>query len=51
MKVFFINCNGGGFAAEIEVPNGMTLGGLFADKMPGSHPGDYLIRLNRARGE
>ena len=47
MKIFFINCSGSGFANEIEVPEGTTMGQLFAQKMPGCHPGDYTIRLNR----
>ena len=47
MKIFYINCSGAGFADQIEVPEGTTLGQLFAQKMPGSHPGDYTIRLNR----
>ncbi len=48
MKVFYINNHGSGFAASIEVPEGTTLGQLFAQKMPDSRPSDYLIRLNRA---
>jgi sulfur carrier protein ThiS len=32
---------------KVEVPEGTTLGQLFAQKMPGSKPQDYLIRLNR----
>lgn len=47
MKCFYINNSGAGFADQIEVPQGTTLGGLFAQKMPGSKPQDYLIRLNR----
>ena len=47
MKVFYINNAGSGFADQIEVPDGTTLGQLFASKMPGNRPGDYLIRLDR----
>ena len=47
MECFFINNQGAGFADTIEVPEGTTLGQLFAQKMPGSKPQDYLIRLNR----
>ena len=47
MKIFFINCSGAGFADQIEVHERSTLGQLFAQKMPGSHPGDYNISLNR----
>ena len=48
MRIFFINNGGAGFADSIEVPEGTTLGSLFAQKMPGSDPHSYLIRLNRA---
>jgi hypothetical protein len=47
MKIFYINNTGSGFAEQIEVSAGTSLGGLFAQKMPGCHPGDYLIRVNR----
>jgi hypothetical protein len=47
VKLLYINSTGGGFADHIEVPEGTTLGQLFAQKMPGCHPGDYMIRLNR----
>lgn len=47
MKIFYINNSGAGFADQIEVPEGTSIGQLFAQKMPGCHPGDYLIRLNR----
>jgi hypothetical protein len=47
MKIFYINNTGSGFAEQIEVSSGTSLGGLFAQKMPGCHPGDYLIRVNR----
>ncbi len=47
MRIYYINCSGAGFANEIEVPEGTTLGQLFGQKMPGNDPGDYTIRLNR----
>jgi len=47
MKIFYINNSGSGFANEIEIPAGTTLGQLFEQKMPGADPADYLIRLNR----
>jgi hypothetical protein len=47
MKIFHINNTGSGFAEQIEVDQGASLGQLFAQKMPGCHPGDYLIRVNR----
>jgi hypothetical protein len=48
MRIFFINHTGGGFASTIEVPEKMTLGELFNQKMPGCRAEDYHIRLNRA---
>ncbi|HEX3313432.1 MAG TPA: hypothetical protein VHR72_01020 [Gemmataceae bacterium] len=47
MKVFFINNQGAGFADHIEVEDGTTVSGLFAEKMSGQKAGDYLIRVNR----
>ncbi len=47
MKIFYINNSGSGFADQIQVPEGTTIGELFSQKMPGGHPGDFLIRLNR----
>ena len=48
MRIFYINNSGSGFADQIEVADGTSLGQLFAQKMPGCRPGDFLIRLNRA---
>ena len=47
MKILLINATGGGFAAPIDVAEGMTVGRLFADHVPGGKPQDYLIRLDR----
>jgi hypothetical protein len=47
VQVLFINNDGGGFADTIDVPDGTTVAALFADKMPGRKPGDFLIRVNR----
>ncbi len=47
MRVLFINNDGGGFADHIEVPEGTTVATLFAERMPGRKPADYLIRVNR----
>jgi len=47
MKLFFINNDGGGFADTIEVPDGMTMGQLFKERIPHGEPADYLIRVNR----
>jgi len=47
MKIFYINNVGSGFAEQIEIASGTTLGALFAQKMPGCKPQDFLIRVNR----
>jgi hypothetical protein len=47
MTIFFLNHSGAGFADRIEVADNTTIGQLFAQKMPGSDPRDYLVRLNR----
>ena len=47
MRILFINNDGGGFADHIEVAEGTKVGGLFAEKMRGGRPEDYLIRVNR----
>ena len=43
----YINNAGAGFAEPIDVPEGITLGQLFEQKMPGSDPKNYVIRVNR----
>jgi hypothetical protein len=47
VTIYFLNHSGAGFADRIEVEQGTTIGQLFASKMPGSDPRDYLVRLNR----
>ena len=47
MRILFINHHGGGFAAEIEVADGLTAAQLFGERMPHEFPEDYLIRVNR----
>lgn len=47
MKLFFINNDGGGFADTIEADDGITVGRLFAQRMSGRKPADFLIRVNR----
>jgi hypothetical protein len=47
MRVLFINNDGGGFADHIEVRKGTTVAELFAQRLPGRKPDDYLIRVNR----
>ena len=47
MRVFFINNDGGGFAADIALDAGTTVERLFEQRLPGREPEDYLIRVNR----
>jgi sulfur carrier protein ThiS len=47
MKVMFINNDGGGFAAKIEIEKGTTVAALFAERLPHGTPEDYCIRVNR----
>jgi sulfur carrier protein ThiS len=47
MRVFFINNFGGGFADHIDIAPDMNITQLFAERMPGCKPLDYLIRVNR----
>jgi len=47
MKVLFINNDGGGFADHIDVADGTTVARLFAERLPGRHAADYLVRVNR----
>lgn len=47
MKILFINNNGGGFADNLEIPNGTTVGALFTQQVHNESPANYLIRVNR----
>ena len=47
MRLLFINNDGGGFADGIDAPEGITVAGLFAERMPNRKAADYLIRVNR----
>ncbi|MBI1348693.1 molybdopterin converting factor [bacterium] len=47
MRLLFINNDGGGFADEIDVTDGLTVRQLFEQRLPQGQPGDYLIRVNR----
>lgn len=47
MKILFINHHGGGFAAEIEIADRLTVSELFEERMQHESPEDYLIRVNR----
>ena len=47
MRVLFINNDGGGYAAPVEISDGTTVGKLFSEQLPNRDPSDYLIRVNR----
>ncbi|MDZ4685547.1 MAG: hypothetical protein SH850_10830, partial [Planctomycetaceae bacterium] len=47
MHILFINNDGGGFADQIEIPDGTTVTDLFRQRLPHGRPSDYLIRVNR----
>lgn len=47
MTILFINCLGGGFAQQLEIPAGTTVGTFFVQQMPHDKPSDFLIRVNR----
>ena len=47
MRILLINNDGGGYADHTDVNEGTTVGSLFAEKVPGRKPADYLIRVNR----
>jgi hypothetical protein len=47
MTITFINSDGAGFAALLDVPEGQTIGQLFEKQIPGRQSEDYLIRVDR----
>lgn len=47
MVLLFINNEGAGFADHISVEPGLTVAGLFAQRLPNRNAQDYLIRVNR----
>jgi hypothetical protein len=47
MRILFINNDGGGFADYIDVPPGANVEWLFAERLRGAKPENYLIRVNR----
>jgi hypothetical protein len=47
LKILYLNNDGGGFADNIDIPEGTTVAKLFAEKVPHGYPHDYLIRVNR----
>lgn len=47
MRILYVNNDGGGFADYIDTAEGTTVAQLFAQRLPGRQPEDYLIRVNR----
>ena len=47
MRVLYINNDGGGFADYVNIAEGTSVDKFFNEKLPGSKPEDYLIRVNR----
>jgi hypothetical protein len=47
MQVFFVNNDGGGFANNVEVPEGMTYERFFNIQMPSRSASNYKIRVTR----
>ena len=47
MKILVINNDGGGFADDIDVPEGTSVQALFEQQVTSAKPSDYLIRVNR----
>ena len=47
MRILVINNDGGGFADYLDVPEDMTVEGLFSQQIGDRQPSDYLIRVNR----
>lgn len=47
MRLLLIANDGGGFADHIDVADSLRIEQLFAERMPGRKPADYLIRVNR----
>jgi hypothetical protein len=47
MNIHFSSNAGSGFSDFITVRDGMTVGELFREKMPGQNRGNHLVRVNR----
>ena len=47
MRILYVNNDGGGFADTIDVADNTTVTEVFAQRLPGRQPEDYLIRVNR----
>ena len=47
MKIYLIDNQGSGFADQIEVASGTTIGEFVQQRLRGGDSDDYLIRVNR----
>ena len=47
MKILWINNDGGGFAAYVNIAENTTVEKFFNQQLPGRQADDYLIRVNR----
>lgn len=47
MRLLYINASGSGYADYIDVAERITVSDLFAERLPGARPQDFLIRVNR----
>ena len=49
ITIFFVSNSGAGFAGQLQVREGITVGELFAQQMPDSKPEHCLIRVTRGQ--
>jgi len=47
MKIRYLNNDGGGFADEVDVVDGTTVGEFVTEQLRGKSPSNFLIRVNR----
>lgn len=47
MRIYLIDNQGSGFADQIEVASGTTVGEFVQQRLRGDDPADHLIRVNR----
>lgn len=47
MNIRYLNNDGGGFAAEVQVKHGTTIATFVEEQVGGKSPDAFLIRVNR----
>lgn len=47
MKILYLNNDGGGFADEVDVADGMTAEAFVVEQLRGKSVDHFLIRVNR----